>query len=158
MSEAGRIVLLRVRSSSISGHFQYSPARRIVPKPNSNTSATVATRSLPQFTRCCFSSKPSPVVSENEVVSLAGSWQPKQLLCSALSPLRTPESLSQYHVDPDKPLLWILRDDLGLVGTKYGCGQALCGAFQLNADMGGVQLQARLEVPVHCRLTFAVVV
>jgi isoquinoline 1-oxidoreductase subunit alpha len=31
-------------------------------------------------------------------------------------------------VDPDKPLLWVLRDDFGLVGTKYGCGQALCGA------------------------------
>ena len=31
-------------------------------------------------------------------------------------------------VDPDMPLLWALRDVLGLTGTKYGCGEALCGA------------------------------
>ncbi len=31
-------------------------------------------------------------------------------------------------VDPDTPLLWALRDSLHLTGTKYGCGQALCGA------------------------------
>jgi isoquinoline 1-oxidoreductase alpha subunit len=37
-------------------------------------------------------------------------------------------------VDPEKPLLWMLRDDLGLVGTKYGCGQALCGACTIHID------------------------
>ena len=37
-------------------------------------------------------------------------------------------------VEPEKPLLWILRDDLGLVGTKYGCGQALCGACTIHID------------------------
>jgi isoquinoline 1-oxidoreductase alpha subunit len=31
-------------------------------------------------------------------------------------------------VDPDTPLLWALRDEAGLTGTKYGCGMALCGA------------------------------
>jgi Aerobic-type carbon monoxide dehydrogenase, small subunit CoxS/CutS homologs len=31
-------------------------------------------------------------------------------------------------VDPETPLLWVLRDTLGLVGTKYGCGIAQCGA------------------------------
>ena len=30
-------------------------------------------------------------------------------------------------VSPDTPLLWVLRDELGLTGTKYGCGEALCG-------------------------------
>jgi aerobic-type carbon monoxide dehydrogenase small subunit (CoxS/CutS family) len=30
--------------------------------------------------------------------------------------------------DPDRPLLWVLRSDLGLTGTKYGCGKGLCGA------------------------------
>ena len=30
--------------------------------------------------------------------------------------------------DPDLPLLWFLRDEVGLTGTKYGCGVALCGA------------------------------
>lgn len=35
---------------------------------------------------------------------------------------------------PDTPLLWILRDDLGLTGTKYGCGMALCGACTVIID------------------------
>jgi isoquinoline 1-oxidoreductase alpha subunit len=41
---------------------------------------------------------------------------------------------TDLDVDPDKPLLWVLRDDLGLVGTKYGCGQALCGACTVLLD------------------------
>ena len=40
----------------------------------------------------------------------------------------------EIEADPAKPLLWILRDDLGLVGTKYGCGQALCGACTIHVD------------------------
>jgi isoquinoline 1-oxidoreductase subunit alpha len=40
----------------------------------------------------------------------------------------------EIDADPDKPLLWVLRDDLGLVGTKYGCGQALCGACTIHVD------------------------
>jgi isoquinoline 1-oxidoreductase alpha subunit len=37
-------------------------------------------------------------------------------------------------VDPEMPLLWALRDILGLTGTKYGCGQALCGACTVHLD------------------------
>ena len=37
-------------------------------------------------------------------------------------------------VDPSTPLLWVLRDHLGLVGTKYGCGQGLCGACTVHLD------------------------
>lgn len=37
-------------------------------------------------------------------------------------------------VDPEMPLLWALRDKLGLTGTKYGCGQALCGACSVHLD------------------------
>ncbi len=37
-------------------------------------------------------------------------------------------------VDPEMPLLWALRDILGLTGTKYGCGQALCGACSVHLD------------------------
>lgn len=37
-------------------------------------------------------------------------------------------------VDPDMPLLWVVRDVLGLTGTKYGCGQALCGACTIHLD------------------------
>jgi isoquinoline 1-oxidoreductase alpha subunit len=35
-------------------------------------------------------------------------------------------------VDPQTPLLWVLRDTLGLTGTKYGCGAALCGACTVH--------------------------
>ena len=37
-------------------------------------------------------------------------------------------------VDPDMPLLWALRDILGLTGTKYGCGIAVCGACTVHVD------------------------
>ncbi len=37
-------------------------------------------------------------------------------------------------VDPDTPLLWLLRDSLGLVGTKYGCGISQCGACTVLVD------------------------
>ncbi len=37
-------------------------------------------------------------------------------------------------VDPDTPLLWVLRDTLGMTGTKYGCGIAQCGACTVHID------------------------
>ncbi|HEV2489484.1 MAG TPA: (2Fe-2S)-binding protein [Candidatus Acidoferrales bacterium] len=37
-------------------------------------------------------------------------------------------------VDPDTPLLWVLRDTLGLTGTKYGCGVSQCGACTVHLD------------------------
>jgi aerobic-type carbon monoxide dehydrogenase small subunit (CoxS/CutS family) len=37
-------------------------------------------------------------------------------------------------VSPDTPLLWVLRDSLGLTGTKFGCGMALCGACTVHID------------------------
>ena len=37
-------------------------------------------------------------------------------------------------VDPDTPLLWVLRDDLNLTGTKYGCGIGLCGSCTVLVD------------------------
>jgi len=37
-------------------------------------------------------------------------------------------------VDPDTPLLWVLRDTLGMTGTKYGCGIAQCGACTVHMD------------------------
>ena len=37
-------------------------------------------------------------------------------------------------VEPDMPLLWALRDELGLVGTKFGCGVGLCGACTVIID------------------------
>ena len=40
----------------------------------------------------------------------------------------------ELDVDPEMPLLWALRDVLGLTGTKYGCGEALCGACTVHLD------------------------
>jgi len=40
----------------------------------------------------------------------------------------------EVEADGDMPLLWVLRDLLGLTGTKYGCGEALCGACTVHLD------------------------
>jgi len=40
----------------------------------------------------------------------------------------------QFDGDPEMPLLWYLRDILGLTGSKYGCGMALCGACTVHLD------------------------
>ena len=42
--------------------------------------------------------------------------------------------LKAVEVDGDTPLLWVLRDELGLVGTKFGCGIAMCGACTVYLD------------------------
>ncbi|MGA9867132.1 MAG: (2Fe-2S)-binding protein [Acetobacteraceae bacterium] len=39
-----------------------------------------------------------------------------------------------YDGDPSVPLLWVLRDEIGLTGTKFGCGAALCGACTVHMD------------------------
>ena len=41
---------------------------------------------------------------------------------------------SEVNVDPNTPLLWALREQVGLTGTKYGCGVALCGACTVHLD------------------------
>ena len=45
-----------------------------------------------------------------------------------------PVELDERQVPPDMPLLWALRDELGLTGTKYGCGVAACGACTVQLD------------------------
>lgn len=46
-----------------------------------------------------------------------------------------------YNIDvsPDTPLLWMLRDTLGLKGTKFGCGKALCGACTVHLDGNAIR-------------------
>jgi isoquinoline 1-oxidoreductase alpha subunit len=38
------------------------------------------------------------------------------------------------QAEPDTPLLWVIRDEIGLTGTKFGCGMALCGACTVHLD------------------------
>lgn len=45
-----------------------------------------------------------------------------------------PRALPDTAVDPDMPLLWVLRDVLHLTGTKFGCGVAACGACTVHVD------------------------
>src|SRR6516225_7082114 len=45
----------------------------------------------------------------------------------------------QVDVDPSTSLLWVLREHLGLTGTKYGCGVAACGACTVHVDGGAVR-------------------
>ena len=40
----------------------------------------------------------------------------------------------QVEIEPDTPLLWVIREDLGLTGTKYGCGVGMCGACTVLVD------------------------
>ena len=51
-----------------------------------------------------------------------------------------------FDGDPDKPLLWVLREDAGLTGAKYGCGVAACGACTVHLD--GVATRS-CSVPVQ---------
>ena len=48
--------------------------------------------------------------------------------------LRVNGSARTVEADGDVPLLWVLRDELGLTGTKYGCGIAQCGACTVHVD------------------------
>lgn len=45
----------------------------------------------------------------------------------------------QVDVDPNTPMLWVLRDQLNLVGTKFGCGIAQCGACTIHMDGNAVR-------------------
>ena len=51
---------------------------------------------------------------------------------------------TQVEVDPDRTLLWVLRTDLGLTGTKYGCGKGICGSCTVLLESNAVRA---------CRLT-----
>ncbi|MFN4281047.1 MAG: (2Fe-2S)-binding protein [Alphaproteobacteria bacterium] len=58
-------------------------------------------------------------------------------------------SVQKVDVEPETPLLWVLRDTIGLTGTKYGCGIARCGACTIHVDgqaMKSCQLPASAAV------------
>ena len=49
-------------------------------------------------------------------------------------PLMVNGKKRSVKASPDTPLLWVLRDELGLTGTKYGCGEGLCGSCTVMID------------------------
>ena len=51
-----------------------------------------------------------------------------------MSKLMVNGQLREFEAEPDTPLLWVLREQLGLTGTKYGCGIAQCGACTVHID------------------------
>jgi aerobic-type carbon monoxide dehydrogenase small subunit (CoxS/CutS family) len=51
----------------------------------------------------------------------------------------------KVDADPRTPLLWVLRDDLGLTGTKYGCGMGVCGSCTVHLD-GAAQRACQVAV------------
>jgi isoquinoline 1-oxidoreductase alpha subunit len=53
---------------------------------------------------------------------------------NAMVKLRINGQERTFDGDPSMPLLWYLRDELSLTGTKFGCGQALCGACTVHVD------------------------
>ena len=53
--------------------------------------------------------------------------------------LRVNDQERPFDGDPSTPLMWFLRDELGLTGTKFGCGVSLCGACTVHLDGQGVR-------------------
>jgi aerobic-type carbon monoxide dehydrogenase small subunit (CoxS/CutS family) len=56
-----------------------------------------------------------------------------------MSKLKVNNRTMDTDAAPDTPLLWVLRDHLGMTGTKYGCGMALCGACTVHLDGAAVR-------------------
>ena len=72
-----------------------------------------------------------------------------------------------HNAEPDTPLLWVLREQLGMTGTKYGCGIAQCGSCTVHLDgqpvrscvlpVSAVQPTQKITTSKACRQTFQAV-
>jgi isoquinoline 1-oxidoreductase alpha subunit len=54
-------------------------------------------------------------------------------------------AVHEVDVEPETPLLWVIREQIGLTGTKYGCGIAQCGACSVHLD-GAVTRSCSIRV------------
>jgi isoquinoline 1-oxidoreductase alpha subunit len=82
------------------------------------------------------SGKCSPQLADGEIISRGSRHSPSIVkgegtMAFAIKVNGTTHSVD---VDGDTPLLWVLRDVLGMTGTKFGCGKALCGACTVHID------------------------
>ncbi len=59
--------------------------------------------------------------------------------------LKVNGKLYQLDIEPETPLLWVIRDELGMTGTKFGCGIAQCGACTVHID-GQAQRSCSVQV------------
>jgi isoquinoline 1-oxidoreductase alpha subunit len=59
---------------------------------------------------------------------------PGRLSRRAMTTITVNNRIVNVDAEPDTPLLWVLRDHLGMTGTKFGCGMALCGACTVHID------------------------
>ena len=55
------------------------------------------------------------------------------------------------QAEPDTPLLWVIRDEVGLTGTKFGCGAALCGACTVHLDGVPIRSPCNSALPSRTR-------
>ena len=62
----------------------------------------------------------------------------------------------EVDVEPDTPLLWVVRDSIGLTGTKYGCGIAQCGYCQSGMIMAAVALLKDKPKPTDADIDAAI--
>jgi isoquinoline 1-oxidoreductase subunit alpha len=67
----------------------------------------------------------------NQIAKITTGWKPGG---KSMARLTINGKVQDIDVDPNTPLLWVLREQVGLTGTKYGCGIAQCGACTVHID------------------------
>src|SRR5262249_33485225 len=87
-------------------------------------------RVRPRRTRAHWCTQPAGAVQVGRLLPISRSHR-EAAMAFMLKINGTPH---EVDVDGDTPLLWVLRDVLGMTGTKFGCGQALCGACTVHVD------------------------
>jgi isoquinoline 1-oxidoreductase subunit alpha len=69
-----------------------------------------------------------------QICAIEGDGKPELHERAGMTVISVNGKSHEIDVEPDTPLLWVLRDTIGLTGTKYGCGIAQCGACTVHID------------------------